>query len=123
MSTDVKPMPAPGLSMFVCDSPWESYLDQLQAETDRQQEELERQEDLDQEKVLAREAVIDLEAAGAGAELEHYVPFYADEVLEIMESEIFTAGEAEHLPLLACDSDEPDDSDDNDIMDKEIGAE
>lgn len=110
--------PAPVFSIFVCESPWESYLEQLQIESDRQQEELERQEDLDREEVLAHEAVIDLEAAGAGAELENYVPFYADEVAETMEPEVFTVDEAEYLPILAIDGEDQDD-DGNDDMPSE----
>lgn len=95
------------LTMFVCD-PWESYLLQLQADSDREWLEREREEDLDREQELADELfcrdedgpepdfeidengeIVDTDDAATCDNEEEEWPWYSERPYEIVEPETF----------------------------------
>lgn len=71
---------------FVCD-PWESYLRQLQDESDAQIAAMERDENLEHEWQLGVDALLDAE--DDGADPDDYLPSYAPRPYEVCEPEVF----------------------------------
>lgn len=73
------------LTIFVCD-PWESYLQQLAIDSDREWLEHERQEDLDHEEMLRAEF---FEALEADEITEDDWPWWADKPWDVEYPQVF----------------------------------
>lgn len=98
-------------TIFTCNDMEEAWVAQLCADSDREQDEMERQEDLDNEELIAHDAVDQ-------GEVESW-PWYTDAPLEVEDPEVVEDADLLGFPAVDPDS-EFDDELDVESMDADL---